>query len=249
MPYVELPGSRTYHEITGAGEPLLLLHGGFCSLEATGDLNRLLSARYRVHGPERPGHGRTPDQPQPYAYAAMVDHTLAYLDAIGVPRAHVVGFSDGAITGLLLARDHPRRVASLVAISANLDPSGFVPDEQAALSVSARQHEQLGEEYGRLSPDGAGHADTVVGKLLDLWKREPQITPDSLASVTAPTLVMAGDRDMVTLEHTASIAAAVPGAQLCVVPGAGHLLVRECPELVGAVVTRFLASVPALAGR
>jgi pimeloyl-ACP methyl ester carboxylesterase len=82
----------------------------------------------------------------------MLENTLAYLDAMEVARVHVVGFSDGAITGLLLARDHPDRVSSLVAISANRDPSGFVSDEEAAGSMTAQQHEQLEAEYALLSP-------------------------------------------------------------------------------------------------
>jgi len=240
MPYLDLPGSRTYHEVAGAGEPLVLLHGGFASLEVMRELNDFLAAGFEVHSPERPGHGRTSDKPGPYSFAAMVEHTLAYLDAMAVPRAHIVGFSDGAITGLLLARDHPDRVASLVAISANLDPSGFVPDDQAGLTMSVEQHQQLDDEYARLSPDGAAHADQVVSKLMALWRQQPQIPSASLAGITAPTLVLAGERDMVAADHTAMIVRSIPGAGLCVVPGTGHLLVRERPDLIATVIQRFL---------
>lgn len=240
MPYLNLPHGKAYHEVAGSGEPLLLLHGGFSSLEATRELTGLLADGYEVHGPERPGHGRTADTPGPFAYPTMVENTLAYLDAMDVPRAHIVGFSDGAITGLLLARDHPDRVSSLVAISANLDPSGFVPDQEAAGAMTTEQHEQLQAEYALLSPDGAQHSEVIVGKLVDLWTTEPHIPAASLATITAPTLVMAGDHDMVALEHTAAIRSGIPGAQLCVVPGAGHLLVRECPALIASIIQRFL---------
>ncbi len=240
MPYLELPHGKAYHEVSGAGEPLLFLHGGYSSLEATRELTGLLAEDYEVHGPERPGHGRTADTPEPFAYDTMVRHTLAYLNAIGLARAHVVGFSDGAITGLLLARDHPDRVSSLVAISANLDPTGFVSDEEAAGAMTAKQHEQLEAEYALLSPDGPAHSEVIVGKLVDLWTSEPHIPAASLAGVRAPTLVLAGDHDMVALEHTAVIQRSIPGAQLGIVPGAGHLLVRECPDLIAAIVRRFL---------
>ena len=240
MPYVDLPGTRTYHEVTGSGDPLVLLHGGFASLEVMRPLSDRLAADFTVHSPERPGHGRTPDVPGPFTFPAMLEHTLAYLGAMGVTRAHVVGFSDGAITGLLLARDHPGRVASLVAISANLDPSGFVSDQDADRTMTAEQHRELDQEYARLSPDGAGHLDEVVDKLMTLWRREPQIPAASLAALTAPTLVLAGERDMVRLEHTQLIARSIPKAQLCVVPGTGHLLVRERPDLIAGEITRFL---------
>jgi pimeloyl-ACP methyl ester carboxylesterase len=234
MPYLNLPHGKAYHEVTGSGDPLLFLHGGYSSLEATRELTDLLADGYEVHG-------RTADAPGPFAYPTMVEHTLAYLDAMDVPRAHIVGFSDGAITGLLLARDHPDRVSSLVAISANLDPSGFVSDEEAAQSMTAEQHEQLEAEYALLSPDGAAHSEVIVGKLVDLWTTEPHIPAASLAAVKAPTLVLAGDHDMVALEHTAVIKHSIPGAQLGIVPGAGHLLVRECPDLIAAIVLRFLS--------
>jgi pimeloyl-ACP methyl ester carboxylesterase len=231
----------TYHEITGSGEPLVLLHGGFCSMEVMRELGDALAEGYQVHSPERPGHGRTPDEPEPFDYTAMVSHTLEYLDAVGVKRAHLVGFSDGAIAGLLLARDHPERVASLVAISGNLDPSGFVPDEEAAGSMTNEQHQKIRDEYERLSPDGAAHAQIILDKLTDLWLKQPQITPASLGQITAPTLVMAGDRDVIALDHTATIARSITGAQLCIVPDAGHLLIRECPALIARLIRRFLS--------
>ncbi|GLY33806.1 alpha/beta fold hydrolase [Kineosporia sp. NBRC 101731] len=127
MPYLELPDGPTYHEVAGTGEPLVLLHGGFSSLEVMREVHDALALGFQVHGPERPGHGRTADADGPFSYTAMVEHTLAYLNAMGVARAHVVGFSDGAIAGLLLARDHPDRVASLVSISANLDRPDSCP--------------------------------------------------------------------------------------------------------------------------
>ncbi|GLY15071.1 alpha/beta hydrolase [Kineosporia sp. NBRC 101677] len=241
MPTIDLPHGPTHYEVNGSGAPLVLLHGGFCSAEAMREIGEALAPSYEVHAPERPGHGRTADVEGPFAYSAMVEHTLAYLDALNLPKAHLVGFSDGAITGLLLARDHADRVASLVAIAANLDPSGFVSDEEAAGTMSAEQHQQLTDEYARLSPDGGGHEDVVVGKLVELWKQEPQIAPESLAGVTAPTLVMAADRDMISLEHTALIARSIPRAQLCIVPGAGHLLIRERPQLIATIVREFLA--------
>ena len=107
--------------------------------------------------------------------------------------------------------------------------------------MRATQHQQLTVEYARLSPDGGAHADVVVGKLVELWKQEPRIAPESLSKVTAPTLVMAADRDMISLEHTALIARSIPKAQLCIVPGAGHLLIRERPQLIATIVREFLA--------
>lgn len=225
-----------HHEEWGAGEPLLLLHGGFCSLEAVRGLGDLLSRHVRVLAPERPGHGRTPDHDGPYAYAPLVAGTLAYLDALGVDAVHVVGHSDGGIIGLLLARDHPERVRSLTAIGANLHTEAWVPDDHPHVTLTDEAYTTLLDEYALLSPDGPAHADVVMAKLSELWGREPDIPAGSLASVTAPTLVMAGEHDTVAYEHTAAIAAAVTGAQLVVVPGTTHMLPRERPDAVADAV-------------
>jgi len=236
------PTFAGYHEEHGAGEPLLLLHGGFCSLEPMRELGDLLAVQHRVLAAERPGHGRTPDTDGPYDYAEMVAGALAHLDALGVRSAHVVGYSDGGIVGLLLARDHPGRVRSLVAISANLHPDAWVPDDYPHVTMPAAAHAAVDEEYARLSPDGAAHAEVVIAKLRALWTSGPQIPADSLAAVVAPTLVMAGEHDAVARAHTESIAAAVPGAGLMIVPGTTHMVVRERPDVVAAAVLAHTGS-------
>ncbi|KAA9393203.1 alpha/beta hydrolase [Kocuria coralli] len=125
MAYLQINGEELYSEVQGSGDPVLLLHGGFCSLESLQEQADSLADTYRVLAFERPGHGRSADIDGEYSYERGVAEALAYLDAQGLESAHVVGYSDGAIIGLLLARDHPHRLRSLVAISANLDPSAF----------------------------------------------------------------------------------------------------------------------------
>lgn len=233
-----------HHEEWGSGEPLLLLHGGYCSIEAVRELGDLLAAHVRVLAPERPGHGRTPDHDGPYGYASWVEGTLAYLDALDAGPVHVVGHSDGGIVGLLLARDHPERVRSLVTIGANLHTGAWVPDDYPHTTVTDEAWATLQDEYARLSPDGPEHGDVVVRKLTALWESEPDITAASLAALTVPALVIAGDHDMVAREHTASIAAALPGAGLLIVPGTTHMVVRERPDAVAAGVLGLLGLTP-----
>jgi pimeloyl-ACP methyl ester carboxylesterase len=205
-----------------------------------------------VHAFERPGHGRSADVDGDYSYARGVSDTLAYLDAQGLGAVDVVGYSDGAIIGLLLALDHPTRVRSLVAISANLDPTAFTdaPGGGAPhrlLDGPPTITEDAGEEvdverrhYERLSPDGPAHADVVLAKLVRLWTAEPHIDPARLGAVTARTLVMAGDRDTIPPGHSLLIASSIPGAQLCILPGTTHGLVGERPELISTILREFL---------
>lgn len=241
MPHLDVRGVRTHHEVSGDGPPVLFLHGGFCSSLVMQPLADELSG-YTVHAPERPGHGRTPDRPGPVSYDDGVADTLAYLDALGLDTVDVIGFSDGAIIGLLLARDHPQRVRSLVAISANLRPGDdiWVAEEHHERAMPAEQSALIDREHADLSPDPSRTED-LLARLMTMWTEQPDIEPASLGAVVAPVLVVAGDHDSIRLEHTALIAESIPGARLCVLPGS-HMLVRERPDLVGAVVRDFLSA-------
>ncbi|WEK60744.1 MAG: alpha/beta hydrolase [Candidatus Microbacterium colombiense] len=240
MPYAKTAhGVETYFETIGSGQPVLLLHGGFCSMEMMRGQAESLADRYAVSSPERPGHGRTADQEGPMSYAGGVDDTLSFMDAAGIERAHVVGFSDGAIIALLLALEHPDRIRSLVAISGNLTPAGVEePDDDS--DEPDENWERLRAEYDALSPDGAAHGEVVLEKMLTMWRAEPDIDPAALQRLTLPTMIMAGDRDVIRADHTRLIADSIPGAHLCIVPGASHMLLRERPALVNLALHEFL---------
>ncbi|GLY07956.1 alpha/beta hydrolase [Actinoplanes sp. NBRC 101535] len=243
--FLRIGGVDLYSEIAGDGDPVLLLHGGFCSLESLRAQSDALATDHRVHAFERPGHGRSADITEEYGYARMVADTLTYLDAVGLESAHVVGYSDGAIIGLLLALDHPARVRSLTMISGNLDPSAFTDAAGALgeLTTTAEPGPDMERlHYERLSPDGPEHADRVLEKLFRLWNTEPHIDPQELARITAPVLVMSGDRDTIRPGHSLLIARSIPGAQLCVVPGTSHNLVAERPALISMIIRDFLAA-------
>ncbi len=255
MPYIHIEGVLVYAEDDGCGEPVLLLHGGFDSLEHLRPLGSILARTSRVLSFERPGHGRSPDVCGGYSYEQGVAQALAFLDVRGVEAAHIVGFSDGAIIGLLLALRCPKRVRSLVSISGNLNPSAFndsaddgvarillpLPEISDGCELAVGDDVDIEREhYERLSPDGPEHADVVLDKLFTLWTGEPQIDPLELRAIVAPTLIMSADRDTIRPDHSLLMAASIPGAQLCIVPGATHDLVADRPDLVHLVVAGFL---------
>lgn len=245
MGTVELGGIECYSEEAGSGDPVLLLHGGYCSIETMRAQIDELSKRYRVLAFERPGHGRSPDREGPTSFDSMVSDTVAYLDAMEVDRAHVIGFSDGAILGYLMAIRQPARVRSLVAISGSVEPSvgTELTDEELELAMPRSAVEELTNEYHRLSPDGPEHAEVIFGKLMTMWKTEPDIEREELEAIAAPTLIMAADHDVIPLEHTLMIRSAIPDAQLCIVPDAGHMLMTDRPDLVNLALSGFLESV------
>ncbi|GAA5036251.1 alpha/beta fold hydrolase [Microbacterium fluvii] len=242
MPYLTIDDRTIYHEVAGSGEPLVLLHGGYCSLEVMRELGDELSHRFQVFAPERTGHGRTPDRDGGYTYAGMADETVAYLDALGIESAHVVGFSDGAVAGLLVARDHPERVRTLIAISGNLSTDAYVADDYPHVVVTPEAHAAVRREFDELSPDGPEHWEVVDAKLSALWQVEPDVPAASLAAIDAPTLVLGGEHDAIRHDHLELVADSIPRASLAIVPETTHMLVRERPREVAVHVIDFIAS-------
>jgi pimeloyl-ACP methyl ester carboxylesterase len=87
--YVDAGDIRTYYEVHGSGDPLVLLHGGFCTVETLDGLSPGLAEHFTVYAPERRGHGRTADVDGPITYTAMAADTIAFLDTVGVSGAHL----------------------------------------------------------------------------------------------------------------------------------------------------------------
>ncbi len=250
--YIEAGGTRSYVEVHGAGEPLLLLHGGLETVEMLPDLTTALAERYRVVSPERRGHGRTADAPsrdgpptyEALTYEAMAAETLAVMDALGIARADIVGYSDGANIAMLLGMHAAQRVRRLVLVSGNFHANGMTRAFRLGLrrATAERYEPALAEAHRRLSPDGPEHWPVVFERVRQLWLDAPTLSADELAAIEAPTLVLAGDRDLVTVEHTVALFRAIPGARLCIVPGGSHGLLTEQPELTSRVILEFLGA-------
>jgi pimeloyl-ACP methyl ester carboxylesterase len=241
--YVEVNGLRTWHEVRGEGRPVVLLHGAFAGASTwSAQAPALAGAGYKVHLPERRGHAHTPDVEGPLTYQAMADDTVAYLDGVVGGAAHLVGWSDGAVVALLVARRRPDLVDRLVLIGQYYNASGKVSGGLLDQLLGGGEQVMgfLRAEYDLVSPDGPEHFPVVFAKTLRMLETEPELDLASLAAVGAPTLVLQGDRDEVTLEHGAAVAAALPQGRLAVLPGT-HLLPVEAPEVVNGLLRWFLA--------
>ena len=241
--YVEVGGVQTYYEVTGTGEPVILLHGGLCPAESWDPQTPALAEQYRVYVPERYGHGRTPDIDGPITYEDMARHTIAFMETLGIESAHLVGWSDGALVGVLVALRRPELVRKLVWIDQYVTladaPPGLVPF-LAAMSVDTAPPPFV-ELYGAVSPDGPGHFGVVLDKLRTLWTGETGVDIADLEHVVASTLLLAADDGGMTLEHLAAARRALPDAQVAVVPGTSHGLVMEKPHVVNQLLLGFLA--------
>lgn len=241
--YVTANGVHTYYEVTGAGDPVVLLHGGMSTVDSWLPQISALSRQYRVYAPERRGHGRTPDVPGPVSYELMADDTAAFLHEVGIGPAHLVGWSDGAVVAALVALHHPHLVGKLVLVGQYFNPDGRRPEWHALVdSADGRLEAMFRTQYEHVSPDGPQHFAVVYAKMLHLWRTEPDIPLPTLARIKAPTLVMQADDDLVTVEHSAALAAALPDAQLAVLPGTSHAAPLEKAHLVNQLLLDFLAA-------
>ena len=220
--YRRVGGLDMWFDEAGSGSPLILLHGGMCTNETWAAQIPAFSERFRVIAPERRAHGHTADVPGPLTYAAMAQDTIGFLEAVVERPSHLVGWSDGGIVVLLVAIERPELVDKLVVIGTNFDVAGVVPEAAAMLSSMDPDGEDMAmfrELYSAHSPDGPEHWPVFFGKFVEMIEREPTIPVDDLSRIASPTLILVGDDDMVTLEHTNELYRAIPNAELAVVPG------------------------------
>jgi pimeloyl-ACP methyl ester carboxylesterase len=245
--YLQLGDLRMYYEVHGAGSPLLLLHGGMLTIDlAFRNLIPALAQQHQVIALEAQGHGRTNDTAREITPRALAGDAVALLDHLGVDRAHVFGHSMGAATALQLAVEHPTRVRSVVAASASVRPDGLHPDlvdpERQATSdrlPTAADFADMQEAYAHLSPHPEHFAEflqTLSASQADAagW------TDEELSGITAPVLLVLGDRDFTTIAHGGVMLDLIPGSQLAVLPGTTHMEITRRSELLLPMLAAFL---------
>jgi pimeloyl-ACP methyl ester carboxylesterase len=238
-------GARIWFATFGAGPPVILLHGGDASSDYWGDqIPALLAAGHRVIVIDSRGHGRSTLGARPLGYELMESDVIAVMDALSIDHADVVGWSDGAILGLIMAMKHPERVTRVFAFGANMDLHGFNP--MGALSpIVTKVGAALAANYARLSPtpDGYGAFSKAV---LAMQLREPNYSPAELAAIRGPAIaIVDGEHEEFILrQHTEYLARTIPGAKLIILPGVSHFAPLQDPGGFNAAMIGFLGPVP-----
>lgn len=218
-----------YYEVYGEGQPVLVLHGGGGSIAEMSNQIAALESEYQVIAVDTRAHGNSTDVADlPLTYEQFASDIVGLLDALEIDSVYVVGFSDGANTGLALAFLYPERIEKLVTIGAN-----FAPDNTAVFQ------EVLDVVSGALASEDLPDAQR---KLMTLWSTEPNYTIEQLNSIAIPVLVIAADHDVIHEEHSVALFQSIPQASLFIVPGATHLAPMEKPDLLDGVILDFLAS-------
>ena len=231
--WVQVNGTKLYFETYGKGQPLLQLHGNGQDISSLGNQIKFFSAQYQVIAPDSRGHGKSEMGPGRLTYEQMADDENALLEKLGLKQVYVLGWSDGGIVSLLLAIRHPDKVAKLAIMGANLEPAGAYDWAQTWVSQQEKTVDAMLAKHDTSQPWA------VQKQYLDLLGRQPHIPLVKLKTISAPTLVMAGDRDVIRDEHTLQIFHALPQAQLCIFPGATHMIAWQNPKLFNRTVEKF----------
>ena len=245
--YLPIGNSRVYYEASGAGEPLLLLHGGFGTVEDFASQTPGLAKHFRVIAFERLGHGHTADNAEPFSFETMAAYTVDVIEALKLGATNLVGWSDGAIISLLVTMSRPQLVKRLVSVSGLFNANAQSPEDlnwiRSLTPESFRKNmTALVKRYDEISPDGPAHFPVVFEKTKRLWLNEPNIAKEELAKIRAPTMVMVGDRDAIPIEHTLEMFRSIKGGQLCIIPGTTHFLLSQKPDMVNRVIIDFLTA-------
>ena len=220
-------GHKIYYAVRGSGPTLVFLHGGGDSGEHSFVRQlEVFSEHHHTVAPDQVGQGRTPEVPGPLSYTAMMEDTAELLKMLKLQHVDVVGFSDGGILALMLAVRHPELVRRLVISGVNIAPEGLRPEDLEELRAT-----EIPKPV------------TIDEKLAHLWLTSPteaELNLGLLARITQPVLVISGDRDAITLEHTLKIFHALPDAELCVLPGTDHATFSGRSDWLNPIISAFL---------
>ncbi len=221
---------RHYYIEQGTGFPLILLHGNGEDSSYFEHQMEPFSQYFRVVAIDTRGHGQTPRGTMPFTIRQFADDLLAFMDEHAIDRAHILGFSDGGNIAMVFALAHPERVKRLILDGANLDASGVKRRIQVPIEIGYR----VARLFARMSPNAKKNAE-----MLGLMVNDPNVNAEELSRIQSPTLVVAGDKDMIKDKHTRLIAKSIPRAELSVIPG-NHFVANQKPEAFNEVVLRFL---------
>lgn len=252
--YATVNGLDMYYEIYGTGHPLVLIHGGGSTLHTTfGRILPMLATTHKVIGVELQSHGHTANRNAPETFEQDADDVAELLKQLDITGADVLGFSNGGNTAMLLAVRHPERVRKLVIASSFYKRSGmhdwFWPAmEHADISSMPQIYK---DEYLRINPGNQAGLQAMHDNDARRMQAFTDWEDELLQSIQAPTLIIAGDQDVMRPEHAVEMYRLLPHGRLAILPAnhgsyMGEIMTPDTgskvPELFVAMVDEFLAA-------
>ena len=214
----------------GRGKPLILLHGNGENCDYFAGQVDELARSWHVYALDTRGHGKTPRGTAPFTIRQFADDLLAFMDAHGIGKAHVLGFSDGGNIAMVFAMKYPERVDRLILDGANLNAKGVKRSIQIPI--------EIGYWFAKLFA-GKSEEARLHAEMLGLMVNDPNVRPEELATIKSKTLVIAGTDDMIKEGHTRLIASSIPDSRLVFIKG-DHFIANKNPEEFNRAVLDFL---------
>lgn len=260
--YAPVNGLQMYYEIHGTGQPLVLLHGAFSAIGTSfGALLPGLAKTRQVIAVDWQGHGRTADIDRPLRVETLADDIAALLQHLGINQADIFGYSTGGSIALHLAIRHPDVVRKLVLASVSYTLSGIhsgLMDNLGDMQPEMMHGSPWHEEYLRIAPDPE-HFPTLFAKKSEMDRNITDIPAEAIQSLTAPTLLVIGDSDLIRPEHAVEffrllgggvfgdMPPGLPDSQLAVLPGTSHVTLVSRADLLLPMIPAFLDATKATA--
>ncbi len=240
--HVEHDGARIWYADFGEGPPVVLLHGGLGNAGNWAyQIPALVAAGYRVVGIDSRGQGRSNRDQRPFSYKQMAADARAVLDRLGIERAAFVGWSDGAVISLEVARAAPERVAGVFFFACNVDGTGALPfqptpriDRIYAYHVS---------QYAALSPT-PDRFEQMRDDLTVMQGSQPDYSVTDLGAIAVPVWsVIGGQDEFIRREHAEYIARSVADGRFLLLEAVSHFAPVQRPDMFNAVLLSFLDAV------
>lgn len=214
----------------GTGFPMILLHGNGEDSSYFVYQMEPFAQHFRVIAIDTRGHGKTPRGDAPFTIQQFAEDLLAFMNQHAIEKAHVLGFSDGGNIAMIFAMTHPERIERLILYGANLNASGVKKKVQVPIEIGYR----IAKLFASKSPAARKNAE-----MLGLMVNDPNVKPEELSRIQSPTLVIAGNKDIIKDKHTRLIAKSIPGAMLSIIPG-NHFVANQNPIVFNKTVLHFL---------
>ncbi len=237
--YAPVNGIKMYYAVYGKGDPILFIHGGLANSDYWANEVIALSKTHAVIVADSRGHGRSTRTAEPMGYDLMASDYLALLYYLKIPKAAIVGWSDGAIIGLDIAMKHPERVTKLFANAANVTTDGVKPGMAQSPAFSAFI-KRSAAEHQRLAPSPR-EIRAFLSSIRRMWATQPNWTKAQLSGIHVPVAIVVGDHDeAIKRDHTEYMARVIPGAKLIILKDVGHFALLQDPEAYTKAILDFI---------
>ncbi len=251
--YAPVNGVEIYYEIHGSGKPLVLLHGGFGSIEMFGPVLAALAEKRQVIGVDLQGHGRTLPFDRPMSFDAFASDVAELIKWLGYEKADIMGYSMGGDTALRVAIDHPDVVDKLIATSAVYAFSGWHDYNQQGMkgmganipaTIEGMKQSPMYQAYLQLMPDAEANWPRSIARMAAFVGQDFDWSAE-IGKIGTPTLLIVGDWDAVRTAHIASFFELLGGGKqdgnwdgsgmnanrLAILPNATHYNIFVDPRL------------------